>query len=135
METDSGFNKQKLTMPRLGKNYIVWLWREDTCSQDVDKKLIFYEFTKRLYTMNDYCNVRHTTNELPATLFLEAVAQWFETGGKCHIFGCVITAYIGHQTNFSLGRGVTRELRDNAKIRPGDPMLTGWRTLMPSDLN
>jgi hypothetical protein len=45
-----------------------------------------------------------------------------------------MTAYIGHPTNFSLGRGVTRKLRDNAEIRPSDPMLTGWRTLMPSDL-
>jgi hypothetical protein len=87
METDSGFNKHKLTIPRLRKNHIVWSWREDTCPQDVDKELIFYEFTKRLHTMNNYCNVRNITNESLATLFLEAVVQWFETCGKYHILG------------------------------------------------
>jgi hypothetical protein len=139
METDTsptGFNKHKLTIPHLGKHRIVWLWREDTCPQDADKELIFHEFTKRLHKMSDFCNVRYTTDESPATLFLEAVVQWFETGGKCHVFGCVMTAYIGHPTNFSLGRGVTRKLQNGltAEIKPGDPMLTGWMTLMPSDL-
>jgi hypothetical protein len=114
METDSGFNKHRLTIPRLGKNRIVWLWQENTCPQDIDKELILYEFTKQLHTMNNYCNVCHKTDESPATLFLEAAVQWFKTGGKYHIFGCVMTAYVGHPTNFLLGRGVTRKLRDGS---------------------
>jgi hypothetical protein len=133
-----GFNKNNLpALPRYGNDQVPWLWRPDTCPEDVDKKYIFREFRARLHTMETMCNKKYETTESPATLFLEYVVQWFETGGKCHIFGFRMTPFCGHITNYSFGRGVSQKREDGSihYIKPGAPMQTGFTMLAPTDIH
>ncbi|EAT82171.2 hypothetical protein HBH56_106820 [Parastagonospora nodorum] len=131
-----GMNRHNLVLPRLGKNKIPWPWREDGCPEDADMGLLFREFAGRLHTMATLCNRKHTTNESPATLFIETIVQWFEKGGKCHIFGFVMTPFIGHPTNYSFGRGRVQHMPDGKLryIQAGEPMKTGCKTLLPKDM-
>jgi hypothetical protein len=135
--SDNGFNKHGLTLPRLGPDKVPWLWRVDTCPDDVDIQYIFREYRARLHTMDTMCDAAHETIESPATLYVENVVQWFETGGKCHIFGFTMTAYCGHLTNFSIGRGVTQQLEGGGTrlIKPGELMASGCKVLLPKDIH
>jgi hypothetical protein len=133
----NGFNKHGLPqLPRRGPDEVPWLWRLDTCPDDVDKAFIFKEFRARLHTMITLCNTKHKTEESAATLFIDYVVQWFENGGKCHIFGFTMSAYCGHTTNYSIGRGVRQQLKDGGTrlIKPGEPMKTGCKVLLPADI-
>ncbi|EME79622.1 uncharacterized protein MYCFIDRAFT_216508 [Pseudocercospora fijiensis CIRAD86] len=125
MERDvrpGGFNPGGLKLPCCGKNRIPWLWRTDMCPNQSDyaEETIFSIFSARLRTMDKVCDKNHTTEESPATLFLEAVAQWFETGGKCHLFGCVMTPFLGHATRFSF----LRDLVQRRRAEDGGPFPT-----------
>jgi hypothetical protein len=139
MENDTrpgGFNPHGLRFLRLGKNKIPWFSRKDTCPVDADKIFIYFEYLSRLHTMTYYCNRAHKTVESPATLFLEHGAQWLETAGRCHFFGFVMTPFVGHPTNYSIGRGVVQKLSDGSErdIKPGEAMATGCIRLFPSDM-
>ncbi|KXS99583.1 hypothetical protein AC578_2201 [Pseudocercospora eumusae] len=129
-----GFNPEGRRLLRCGKNRIPWLWRTDMCpdESDYDEETIFAIFSARLRTMDKICDRNHTTEESPATLFLEAVAQWFETGGK------VMTPFPGHATRFSIGRGVVQRRRAEdggpVSISAGDRMQTGYTKLLPRDM-
>jgi hypothetical protein len=132
----NGFNKHSLKLPRLGKNKIPWPWREDTCHEDVDMNFIFNEYSARLQRMNEFCNRNHTTQESAATLFLEHVVQWFENGGKCHLFGFMMMPYQTHPATYSFGRGILRQQKDGSTrpIYPGSRMQTGCMVLFPTDM-
>ncbi|KAK3074928.1 hypothetical protein LTR53_002239 [Teratosphaeriaceae sp. CCFEE 6253] len=133
---EGGMNQYDLRIPRLGQKKIPWLWRSDTCPDDVDREYIFNEFEARLRTMDEACDKLHETHESPATMFLECVVQWFETGGKCHVFGFVMTPYVGHCATFSFGRGFQQKLMDGScrEIRPGEHMATGCTSLLPKTM-
>ncbi|KAK5734455.1 hypothetical protein LTR17_008956 [Elasticomyces elasticus] len=137
IEQSSRWNRYDLRIPRLGENKLPWLWRRDTCPLDADREYIYNEFEARLRTMGEKCDPHHTTQESPATLFLECVVQWFETGGKCHIFGFTMTQYQGHFANFSIGRHYQQMLADGTyqPVFPGDRMATGFTSLLPKDMS
>ncbi|SMR42731.1 unnamed protein product [Zymoseptoria tritici ST99CH_1E4] len=143
MENDirpDGFNPHGLRLPRRGLHNIPWLWRKDLCPQDsdFDEAYIFNEFSARLYMLDFFCDRMHKTEESPATLFLEYVAQWFESGGKCHIFGCILTLLRGHLSRFSFGRGLVqrRRMEDGGprRIQAGDHLRTGCTKLLPRNM-
>ncbi|EUC31584.1 hypothetical protein COCCADRAFT_27698 [Bipolaris zeicola 26-R-13] len=139
IENDRGsgsMNQHKLMLPRMGKDGIPWPWPEITCPKDVDRFLVYQEFHGRLRTMTEMCNKHHTTDDSPATLFLEYIVQWFETGGKCHFFGFSMTAFRGHPTNFSFGRGLVQHMKDatSRNIQAGEPMQTGFMSLLPKNM-
>lgn len=135
-----GFNPYGLELPRCGKNKIPWVWATNLCpdDSDYDDKYIFDEFSCRLYTMDFKCDREHKTEESPATLFLEYIAQWFQRGGKCHIFGFIMNPFVGHLARYSLGRGITemRRVEDGGPraIKAGDHLRTGCKTLLPRNM-
>jgi hypothetical protein len=121
-----GFNKHKLpNLPRMGSMEIPYPFAKRTCPDDIDMNFIYYEFLARLHTMVALCNKRHTTSESPATHFIEYIIQYFETGGKCHLFDCTFTPYTAHPFNYSFGRGI--EYLDGSG-------RTGCTTLLPNDI-
>jgi hypothetical protein len=124
-------------IPRRGRDNVPWLWRIDTCPTDIDKDYISREFSARLNTMDTLCDKEHNTAETAATLFLEYVVQWLETGGKCHIFGFIMSPYSGHLANYSIGRGVKQQHADGSTtfIKPGAHMQSGWKVLSPSSIH
>lgn len=135
-DPENGFNKHNMELPRLGPHEIPWPFREDTCPEDVDEEFIFNEFRARLKTWDEQCDSHHITHESPATLFIEYIVQWFETGGKCHWLGCIMTPYCGHPSNFSFGRGLMQKVRDgpDVPIEAGDEMKTGCKVLLPYNM-
>jgi hypothetical protein len=133
-----GSNKHDLrAFPRHGHDKVPWLWRPDACPDDVNKECIFREFRVRLHTMETMCNFAHKTIELPATLFIEYVVQWFETGGKCHVFGFTMTPFCNHLTKYSIGRDVRQLLKDGSTrlIKAGAPMASDCTVLFPTDIH
>jgi hypothetical protein len=130
-----GFNKHKLpNLPRMGSMEIPYPFAKRTCPDDIDMNFIYYEFLARLHTMVTLCNKRHTTSESPATHFIEYIIQYFETGGKCHLFDCTFTPYTAHPFNYSFGRGIEYLDGSGRLIKPGAPMRTGCTTLLPNDI-
>ncbi len=130
------FNPYGLEMPYLGENKVPWPFREDSCPRDADKELLYRIYSGRLVVMTVNCNFKHLTEESPATLLLEHIVQWFETGGKCHFFGFTVTPFSNYPTSFSFGRGVTQRLADGTTrdIKPGEAMKTGWKVLFPTNI-
>jgi hypothetical protein len=87
--------------------------------------------------MDTLCDAAHETIESPATIYIECIIQYFETGGKCHLFGFRLSPYNGYLNNFSIGRGVTQQLEDGSTklIQPGQQMSTGCMILLPTDIH
>lgn len=87
--------------------------------------------------MDTLCRMAYDTTELPATLYIECVVQRFETGGKCHIFGFTMTSYCDHLSNYSIGRGVIKQLEDGGSqlIKPSQQMSTVCKALFPTDIH
>lgn len=137
IEADPVLNPHGLRMPRLGKQRVFWPWRSDTCPVDVDSDYFFDEFRARLTTMDEACDKHHVTVETPATMFVEYMVQWYQTGGKCHVFGFEMVPYCGHFANYSFGRGLQQRMDDTGTMRdikPGDHMKTGCTDLFPTDI-
>ncbi|KAI8931038.1 hypothetical protein NX059_012049 [Plenodomus lindquistii] len=106
-----GFNQHGLPkLPRCGRDGAPWLWRLDGRSSDVGKLYFHQEFRARLHTMDTKCDSHHTTNESAATLFIKDVVQFYESGGKCHMFGMILTPFVGHVANYSIGRAVFQQV-------------------------
>lgn len=131
------FNPAKLTLPRLGRQKIPWLWREDHAPQDLDREFLSNEFRARLRTWDEICDEKNITQESPATLFIECVVQWFQRGGKCHFFGFIMSPFSRHYAAYSFGRAVVVEdkhgnvLRD---VKAGEIMRTGCTRLLPKNM-
>jgi hypothetical protein len=71
------------------------------------------------------------------TLFLFYAISWLRTGGKCHIFGCVMTYTSGHPAVWSLGRAVVTLNNAGEFIREvvaSEAMHSGFSSLDPMDL-
>ncbi|CAN9331184.1 unnamed protein product [Alternaria alternata] len=136
LEQDPGFNPHKIKFPRLGRKKLPWFWRKDSCPQDLDEKFLFREFNARLVTMDEMCDPHHETEESPASLLLEYAVQFLETGGKDHLFGFIMTAYMGHMANYSFSRGIVQKVQDGEDriILPGDHLKTGCTVLLPKDM-
>jgi hypothetical protein len=133
IESDVLFNPNRLTIPRIGEDKLPWPWAENTCPDDADWDLMYLT---RLHTMMTTCNKRHTTEESPATLYLENIVQWYKTGGKCHFFGFELTPLAGHPWALSIGRGLYQEREDGSKreIKAGEAMYSGFTSLSPTSL-
>ena len=132
-----GLNKHRLPkLPRLGKHGIPWPWKDDACPDDVDETYMFREFSQRLVTLKDRCDPKHTTEESPATMLIEYVVQYYETGGKCHLFGWRHTLWNSHISNYSFGRGVFQKMANGTDrpIRPGVHVKTGCNVLLPRNM-
>ncbi|KAH0172289.1 hypothetical protein KCU67_g1790, partial [Aureobasidium melanogenum] len=105
IEASEKFNPHHLVIPRCPDGS-PWFFREDLMFVDdfeddrEDDRMddhkdglkpgwqyLWEEFRARSYILQYYCNKDHETIENPARLFLQAVVQWLETGGKCPIFG------------------------------------------------
>ncbi|KAG9517155.1 hypothetical protein KCV07_g6373, partial [Aureobasidium melanogenum] len=159
IEAGEKFNPHRLVIPRC-PDRSPWFFRDDLMFVDDHKdneddseddnedghkdrikpgwQYLEEEFRARSYTLEYYCNKDHETIENPARLFLEAVVQWLETGGKCPIFGFQFVQFVGHPQTWSIGRA--RFVRDEHgnKIRniwPNDPMFSGCTQDLPTDMN
>lgn len=132
------FNPHKLRIPRVGKYHIPWPWREDHAPDDVDRNYIFNEFYARFRTWDELCDEANETQESPATLYIEMICQWFKSGGKCHIFGFILSPHQRSFAMYSFGRGIAIYDENGKLIRPikaGEMMRTGCTSLLPRDMH
>ncbi|KAG9755805.1 hypothetical protein KCU73_g5229, partial [Aureobasidium melanogenum] len=156
IEASEKFNPHHLEIPRC-PNGAPWFFREDLMFVDdfeddrEDHRMddhkdglkpgwqyLWEEFRARSYILQYYCNKDHETIENPARLLLEAVVQWFETGGKCPIFGFRFVQQVGHPQTWSIGRAQFVKDEHGNKIRdiwPNDPMFSGCTQHLPTDMN
>lgn len=86
----------------------------------------FREVLERYWRMYYECNFQHDTDESPATIFLEIIMQWFESGGTYDFIRCEMTVFSGHPLRYSIGRA--------SHVPPGSPMITSWTTSSPTSL-
>ncbi|KAK5727095.1 hypothetical protein LTR15_002987 [Elasticomyces elasticus] len=138
MANSSKYNPLGLTLPESADGS-PWLWREDLKPVNADWLYLCREFRARLKMWRDFCNRKHPTHESPATLLLLYVFWWYKTGGKCHVFGFIMTLYIRHLANYSFGRApFWLDCDGKATSRPipaGAPLSSGITKLMPDDLD
>jgi hypothetical protein len=135
LETSPIFNKCKQRIKR-GPHGAPFLWRPQDCDPDFSWSDLFLEILARFYTWNVFCDRRRKTKETPFTVLLELLVQWFETGGRCHIFGCRFTIFQNHLQSYSIGPAVYRlDSQGNQTdefILPGSEMRTGCKPGMKS---
>lgn len=131
------WNPRQLIIPRHPTTGAPWLWRKDLMYENHSFDYLFDEFEARLRTWDEECDKNNETKESPATLFVEAVRQWFRNGGKCHLLGCIMVNVAGHLAVFSFGRAVARyDIQGNeiGDVLPGSLMQTGCINLRPTSM-
>jgi hypothetical protein len=132
------YNKNKLKLPRTAdgvpllfstQHEFEWTWTT-----------LFQEMRARLRRILEDCDEKNAdvNFETPRSMLIEFVIQWFETGGKCWLFGFRLTWVVGHIQCSSVGRGMYRYDRNGRPtefIQAGAQMMTGCIVPSSTDSN
>ncbi|KAK4963118.1 hypothetical protein LTR10_000746 [Elasticomyces elasticus] len=132
------FNPYGLILPR-GGDGAPYLWRPDLVPKGgVTWKSINAEMRARLCGWREKCNRKYLTVESAATLTLLYVFWWFRTGGKCHVFGFIMTQFILYDSCYSFGRSVFYFNADGSlsivAVLAGARLESGWTKLLPTNV-
>jgi hypothetical protein len=127
VEIERDYNPYGIKIPRGGGD-APWPFVEEHMFKDKDLwEWWFHEMVCRYWRMFWMCNVLFDTDEIPMTLLLLIVIQYFKTGGRYGWLRCEMTVFAGHAFRYVFARA--------GHVTPGSVMKTGFKTTTPTSMS